>query len=410
MELFLLKFIHHSRETLQDEVNKQRTESLMPFGKHEKSDKVCFEIQQLEAQINDILEQSTDFDENAVAQIRTNSDKIALKIAEIKKLSWYFSENTTSLCNSMLGYMINKKIDRNYFKIRNLKSLLTSETDSTRVNLASVFQLTILRQEVLALSKNRIVKIYFTTNRSLHFELFDGVTGECLKSLNAFENLSSFPISYGYGHHFCVCFTSKNTERQYYDMNTNFIRLYDLDFNLINSQQRFTSIESIYMNESFVLLYYSHKQEACCEVYDYQMNLLHSFGQQLNVNGPFYMEKSTLTVRQQMTLNFKLNPKIFGYTEEHIYFSNFSKMCIMSRKTGLIEKCMSLRGDRPYFLLDSQQNIIQVNPQAKKIALYNQDFEFLISNTYGDALDVVQINKENQLAFVDMEKKTLIFI
>jgi hypothetical protein len=82
----------------------------------------------------------------------------------------------------------------------------------------------------------------------------------------------------------------------------------------------------------------------------------------------------------------------------------------MCRKKGIIVKSMDLHGSRPYFLLDSQKNIIQVNSQAKKIALYNQDFELLIENVYSDNLDTVHINKQGQMAFADMEKKMIIYI
>ena len=342
--------------------------------------------------------------------IKSNSDKIQRTIFESKRSLWYFADNIVNVNDSLLGYLLSSKLDKNFIRIKNLTALLGSDANALKVNISSESTHAILRQEVYPLSKDRIVKIYFTTSRCLYFEMFDTATGACVNTLNAYKNLSSFPISHAYGNHFCVCFTSKDSEQHYYDMNTNFIRLYDTDFNLIKSLQRFTSIESIYMNENYVMIFYSHKVEGCCEVYDYKMNALFSFGQQSNPTAPFYMEKSSLTMKQQMILNYKLNPKVFGFTDIRVYLCNYNKVFIMCRKTGMLLKSLCLHGSRPYFLLDSQNNIIVVNSLAKKIALYNNDLEMVIESVYNDNLDTVHINKHDQMAFVDMEKKTVVYI
>ena len=89
---------------------------------------------------------------------------------------------------------------------------------------------------------------------------------------------------------------------------------------------------------------------------------------------------------------------------------NFNKMSIMSRKSGEIVNSMALLGSRPYFLLDSQSNIIQVNNLSKKLTLYNRDLDVLNKATYDDTLDKDYVAKDNQIAFVDLEKKFVIFI
>ena len=65
---------------------------------------------------------------------------------------------------------------------------------------------------------------------------------------------------------------------------------------------------------------------------------------------------------------------------------------------------------RPYFILDAQNNIIQVNTLGKKVTLYNSDLELLNESIYDDHLDTIHITKENKLAFVDVEKKYVIYI
>jgi hypothetical protein len=368
------------------------------------------EISNLEREINNILAKET-INQTDLKRVKYISDNIQSKIYDLKKSLWYFADNQTMATDMLIGHVLNKKLKKSFMRIKNLKSFLDeNSSNSSKIKILSEFKSTPLRQEILPLSKNRIVKIYFSTDRSLHFELFDASTGKCLKLLNAFENLSSFPISYGYGEYFCVCFTSKNKENYYYDMNTNFIRLYDIEFNLIKSVQRFTSIESIFMNEKYVILFYSHKSVGCCEAYDYQLNEQFSFGQNSNMSDPFFMEKSILTMKQQISLNFKLNPKIFGFTNDLIFLWNYKRVFTMSRKTGEVIKSLDLHGARPYFLLDKQNNIIQVNSLAKKISLYNHDLELIIENIYTETLDNVYINKYDQMIFVDMEKKLIIYI
>ena len=97
-----------------------------------------------------------------------------------------------------------------------------------------------------------------------------------------------------------------------------------------------------------------------------------------------------------MGLNFRVNPRIFGYTDENVYLWNYHKV-FKSRKSGSIVKSMNLHGSRPYFLLDAQENIIRINNLAKKIALLNNDLEVVIENTYHDNLDTVYFNRKLNL-------------
>jgi hypothetical protein len=409
----LINFIHKSREILQNQVKARRDESLAFFENKDSLSSADDKPEVARAKLN-FQRLTKGLASDAVSAhdlngIVANSDKLQLFMHELKKNCWYFAENTMKLDNSLLGYNLNHNLDKSFYKFRNLKTLISQ---SSPINLLTQFQHSILRQEVLPLSKERIVKIYFTTNRTLHFEVFDS-SGNLIKSLNAFENLSSFPISYGYGQHFLVCFTAKssnNDVHNFFDMSSNFIQLYDSNLNLIKSITQFSSIESVYMNNSSIFLFYSHKKDACCSIYDYKLNEMNTFGQQTNDKAAFYMEKSNLNWREQMSMNFKVNPKLFGYDESNVYICNFNKMSIMSRKSGEIVNSMALLGSRPYFLLDSQSNIIQVNNLSKKLTLYNTDLEVLNKTTYDDTLDNVYVTKDNQIAFVDLEKKYVIFI
>ena len=82
----------------------------------------------------------------------------------------------------------------------------------------------------------------------------------------------------------------------------------------------------------------------------------------------------------------------------------------MTRDEGKIIKQLDLDGHRPYFLLDMQANIIQVDTLSKKITLLNSNLDVLIENVYLDVLDNVYITNENKLAFIDSDKKYVLFV
>jgi hypothetical protein len=306
---------------------------------------------------------------------------------------------------SLLGYNLHHNYDESFKKFCDLNNLITK---SSPIKMRSQCALSILREKVLPLSKERIVKIYFTTTNILHFELFDS-TGNLIKSLNAFENLVNIPYSYGYGQHFVVCFKAKHSINEL-GVSENHFQLYDSNLNLIKSINPFYSIESVYMNESNIFAFHSYKRQACCAIYDYQLKEISSFGQQTNEEASFFMQQSNLNWREEIRLHYNVNPKLFGYDDNNIYFYNVNKMSIMSRKSGEIVKSMALDGSWPYFLFDSQSNIIQVNKLSKKLTLFNTNLEVLNKTTYDASLSQVYVTKDNQIAFVDSEKKYVIFI
>ena len=124
--------------------------------------------------------------------------------------------------------------------------------------------------------------------------------------------------------------------------------------------------------------------------------MISSFGQQTNDKAGFLMQESNLNWREQIRFHFNVNPKLFGYDDSNIYFYNVNKMSIMSRKSGEIVKSMALDGSRPYFLMDSQSTIIQVNKLSKKLTLFNTNLEVLNKTTYDETLGQVYVTKDNQ--------------
>ena len=393
----LINELHTARAQLQDKLNEDRKKSIDLF--------------------NNELDKLNSFEKLNPNQLHTQLNKIESNLAAINQKLYYFSDNNLMpFESSWIGHVVSKELDTNFKKIKSLKSIMkTQENQNNKQSLKVTFSLkdafseNSIRQNVIPLSMNRILKVYFTVRRSIFLELYDS-TGQCINQLNAFENLSSFPISCGFGNYFVLSFTSKTNSSAFFETNQSFILLYDIDFNLVKQLKKFSSVESVFMNDKYIILSYAHRAHACCSLFDYNLDEIESFGQQLNPERPFYMEKVVLSVKEQINSNLKSNPKIFGLTNENIYFQNLSRMIIMCRQKGEIKTESLINGDSPYFLLDSQNNILRINNISKRIALINYEFGYDLQNVYSDYLDEVCLTADNNLAFVDKYKESVLFI
>ena len=162
----------------------------------------------------------------------------------------------------------------------------------------------------------------------------------------------------------------------FFETSSTHVNLYDSDLNLVKSLKKFSSIESVFMNEKYIVVTHSHRSDGCCSIYDYRLNELALFGQQKDKDADFFMERLSLSWKEQNSLNYKINPKVFGLTEKLIYFYNHAEMTIMDRVKGkVVHKKQIISGDKPYFLLDTQGNIVQVNKLSKKVSVFNFDVE-----------------------------------
>ena len=194
----LIQFVNQSRGDLQKRIKSFRDESLSVFSDEKRApnetDEVTAtsEIKKIKEELSNLSDDRIETDADLQVVVH-ESNKFQQYVHQLKKNLWYFTENSMKLESSLLGHTLNGKFDRNFMKIRNLTSLLTNSNSLNKISLASDFAQSVLRQEVLAL--NRVVKIYFTTYRTLHFEVFD-VHGNLAKSLNAFEG--KFTSQYGY--------------------------------------------------------------------------------------------------------------------------------------------------------------------------------------------------------------------
>lgn len=172
----LIQFINQSRENIQNKVKSFRAESLKVFTEQiedaieSDEDKETIEMKAIKEKLAILKDDKNIGDLKVVLK---ESNKFQLYIHNLKANLWYFSENSMKLENSLLGHTLRPTFDRNFLKIRNLNVLLSNSSSLNKVCLASDFSQSVLRQEVLTL--NRVVKIYFSTYRTLHCNPFNNV-------------------------------------------------------------------------------------------------------------------------------------------------------------------------------------------------------------------------------------------
>jgi hypothetical protein len=189
----LIHFINKSRQEIQNKVEIYRDESLkvLTEEKYEPSVKEREISCTITNEMKVIKEKLCKLDEAFIKKpkefelVLKESIKFQQFMHDLKANLWYFSENSMKLESPLLGIIINGTIDRSFLKIRNLTHVLSKSSNLNKVSLSSdIPQNLILRQKIHTIGQ--IVKIYFCTDNSLHFETFDR-QGNLTKKIKAFE-------------------------------------------------------------------------------------------------------------------------------------------------------------------------------------------------------------------------------
>jgi hypothetical protein len=395
----LIQFIQASRDQLQAKAKKNLENTLAILDIESKADESMDTETQ---QIINIKNKLINFDETKPSDIEliiNESHRLQNYLKDLNKNLYHFSENSTNIDNSLLGHNLNSRFDANYKKIVKLDELFKTADDASKIKLGCLFNELSTRKEIFSF-ENKYVKMYFTCKRTILFEEFD-LCGKLIKTVEHFEDISSFPTSSAYGNYLLIGFSSSHV---------NYVHLLDSDLKVVRTKKIRNLAESCYLNDKNIVLFYENRVNDCCDLFDCQLNLITSFGQQTNEEQPFYMKKSIVCNPEEKRFGFKLNPKIFGMNDNYLYMSNYNKVSIMNRLTGKEVKKIDLCGFRPYFLMDLQNNILQVNTLEKRLAIYNSELELLAENVYDDEYDCVHINPENKLVFLGTEKKSLIVV
>lgn len=406
----LIEFIHDSRDSLHAEIKQHRknTESLMEsFEKKYNSDykKLEVDFQVMSSRLCD-ANLSVDVKNSDLSKFVQEFNKLQKSIDDLKSKSWYFLENTQQLDKSLLGYNFNNSLDKNFYKIKNLRSLLSSPGKNSQLQLKSQFSQVNLRHYVIPLNRNRIISCYFTKTKSIYLELFDR-SGNSLKLVQVAESATYFPIFSSTSSHFVLGYLSRISDL-FGDATINFVALYDSELNLVRTVRERSSIESIFMNEARIVCSFGHRTYECCKVFDLELNYVDSFGQQTDAEKPFYMERAEVSAAQ--FAKEKYNPVVFGYNEEKIYFYNKKSMTVVCKQTGCVLKQLEKSNEKSFFVLDSQSNVIEVNTHANFIRLHNFHIDMSVCSTYDTNYENVCFVDDQHFVFVHSNKENILFV
>jgi hypothetical protein len=408
----LIQFIHSSRDSLRQKVRDQQRKMLCLLDEDPVAlDDDITTIDKETRKMISIKEKLLNLGCNKV----TNIEELQLIIQEANQLEYYmhtmnknmlyFSESSIQFEKSLLGQNLNSRFDKNLAKIKGLKEVFANLSDANKVDLSIKFEGMALRKKIFPLV-SKYVASFFTCKRTIVLESFD-LHGKFIKSTEVFSKINSFPVSSYFGDHFVLSFSSSSGYS---------VHLFDSDLNQVCSMAKKNIIESVYLNATHLLVTYCENRSKHLsqlnELYDYKFNLVNSFGQNIDANIGFYFEKSSGVNQKDKFRKSKCFARVFGMTEKYLYISNSNKVAVLDRLTGRELKKVELKGYRPYFIMDLQHNILEVNILEKRIGIYNSNLEFLGENVYNDEYEYVLVSHtpDNHLLFLDLEKKKLALI
>lgn len=389
---FLILQLNNSRNNLIEKINQHRDQALRAIDHLNEETK----------------SQKTELETETFSDTQIINDFSHLQTSlYLLKQNLYTFEEIDLKKNGLLGYVINQAKNKNFFKIKNLKDNISNHlTFRVKLNGQDNLSENSIRQYIFPLSRNKIVKIYFSLKRDLTLELFDQ-NGRSIKRVKALDNMSSFPVVCNYDKFICISATGNAPEQDAFFSRFSHLVLYDWDLNCIKKEKKSSMIESIYMNENNLFLTYSHRSTDICEMLNYDLVQVGSFGQQINKDEGFFFEKNDFIYRSsQRELNF---PKIFGCTDQHFFMYDKFHLIRMARKTGQVENVIDLNGESCSFFLDKQQNIIKVSSQAKQISFLNFKDDISITSNFSFNFDDVFVSSDDYLVFCDTNKEYVNF-
>ena len=403
----LIELVHDYRESLHAEIKAHRKATNDQMETYESKYNADYErLDHLTSQSTPLLANSSH-----LGQIFEGFLKLQRTVDSLKTKSWYFVENSSVLDKSLLGYNFNSSLDRNYYKIKNMKTLIGDKKKSHQINLKSEFTETKLRHFIMPLKRNRTIGCYFSKSKSVYLELFDS-NGQSVKTLEVAADVTYFPLVSCHSEYIVVYYTAKPKLRHpadaFDDSSIGHVALYDSDLNLVNVISEKAIIESVFINESNVICTFAHRSFECCKVFDFKLNHVTSFGQQKNQEESFYMEKIEVNAKQFG--KEKVNPVVFGWSKENIYFYTKKYMAIMCRTKGTVWKQIDKMNEKSVFILDSQSNVIEIYVLGNRVRFHNFHLDITVDSVYDPNFDSVNLVEDQYLAFVSTNKDTVTFI
>lgn len=392
----LIKLINENRQQLLNKVNHLREQTNKQF------DSITDEFENDVKSIEQSLNQKN---EEEVSVLKFN--KIQRSIDEVKESSWYFSESDIKSDTNLLGNVLNKSFDTNFLKVKNLGDHLSDPIKHHTVKIHEGKREDRFRQYIIPLSRFKIIRVCFTSKRSIFMELFDK-NGKILKTVKVVANASYYPLFSNTSNRFILCYiTNSSSQSSFYKETVSTYNLYDDDLNLLNTKSDCNMVESIFLSESRIVCTYTHKSNDICGVFDHEMNFVENFGQSKEASSAFYMEKSKIPDGFQ---DKKLNPVIFKYDSKHVHFYTNHEMIMMCKQTGNVIQRDEKINECSKFTVDEEDNLFEVNILFKEITFNNIGMDISTTTRYNINVDEVFLIENNYLAFVDSKNNRITYV
>lgn len=389
-------------ETLISLVHEQRVHMIASLKEfHKKTDAEFDKIEESTNMKNIYLEQSymeisKKLESSDISEFLRKTNEIQRSIDRVKSQICTFNLNKDVQNINLFGQLVDNTSIGNYNKIKNLLSYEQLTTD-----LRTKQNTDILRRYTICLNRTSSVNVNFSCKRTCNLELLNEA-GEVIKTHEVSNNVLYYPIMSNTSDHFVLCYPSSSGTNHKTE-----ILLFDSELNEISSTKCSNSAESIYMNTNSIVVTFAHKKHECCQIYDYSFNITGSFGQQINCDEPFYFENAPVETN---SFKKKLNPVVFGLTDDKIYTYNKTHMVILSRQSGRVIQTNEKKSENSEFHLDSDGNIIEINLLAKEIFFYSADMNLQVNTRYTIDATEVTLVENSFIAFVNGKKRSLVLV
>lgn len=394
----LIKLIHENRQQLYNKVNHLREQTNKQF------ESIADDFQNNVESIESFFKENSN--ENVCSSV-LQFNKIQRSIDEVKANAWYFTEHKIKPETNLLGNILNKSFDTNFLKVKNLGENLLDSTRHHIVALNNETKEDRFRQYIIPLSRFKLIRVCFTSKRSIFMELFDE-TGKIIKKIDVVKDASYYPLFSNTSNRFILCFiTNSSSPTNFYKETLSTYNLYDENLNLLKSMSDSKMVESIHLSETKFVCTYTHKSSNICAVFDHEMNFIENFGQSKDTSSPFYMEKlkSAENYREK-----KLNPVIFKFDSHFIYFYTQSELIIMCKQTGNVSQRHKKTNERSTFAMDEEGNLFEVNILFKEVTFKNVEMNISTTSRFDIKVDEVFLVENNYLAFVDSKSHHITFV
>ena len=391
----LIKTIHDTHDKLLDELKSYReiTDKQVELFSYQK-----------ESQFKSLIDKISPLkfnDEDNLQKYIQNYNTLQNSIKDLKNNCYYFKP--TAIDKTIFGFCYNNNSQKIYKKVESLNALIDNKDTFNELAFKSTLKKASLRRYILPLNRDRVLCIYFSTNHSLHLEVYNS-NNDLIKSMQLPHLIEYYPIFHGIGNSFVLIYSKSNKSK--FDRSVTIISVFDCDLNEICKTEENSSIGNVYAtNENIVCLFYNRSSNFI-KVYDSNLKSKDTFGQCDDHKQAFYVNRHLMDPSR--IVSEAIYPIIFGYKDNKIYMHDEKSVYVMCRKTGHYLNTFLKTDQDSSFILDSFNNIIEFNSVTRNIRVLDENLHLNVY--FKRKFDQLYLLDDKYLAFVDKQKDCVIII